>query len=223
MNFIYYGTIFVLLSFSVTLGGSQIELFPDAIGYFLILKGAQSLYSYQPNFKKLEPFLYFLLGYNAIVFLNKLFMFIPNNGILFSVFGSISLVLFYYVFHRLFKDFNELKPQLKFPEEVDKLNRSWLRYMVSGFVFFGITILEVLYFVTSFGYTALQTLFSYALYYTSSLESIVSELLIANQSVLYSIVIYILVALVLVVVILVYMFKVVYSLYKINTDFKNKI
>lgn len=223
MNFIYYGTIFVLLSFSINLGGSQIELFPDAIGYFLILKGVQSLYPFQSNFKKLEPFLYFLLGFNALVFLNKLFMFIPDNGILFSVFGSISLVLFYFVFYRLFKDFNELKSQLKYPDEVDKLNRSWLRYMISGFVFFGITILEVLYFVTSFGYTTLQTLMSYALYYTSSLESIVSELLIANQTVLYSIVIYILVALVLVIVILVYMFKVVYSLYKINTDFKNKI
>ena len=223
MNFIYYGTIFVLLSFSINLGGSQIELFPDAIGYYLILKGVQSLYHFQPNFKKLEPFLYFLLGFNALVFLNKLFMFIPDNGILFSVFGSISLVLFYFVFYRLFKDFNELKSQLMYPEEVDKLNKSWLRYMISGFVFFGITILEVLYFVTSFGYTALQTLLSYALYYTSSLESIVSELLIANQTVLYSIVIYILVALVMVIVILVYMFKVVYSLYKINTDFKNKL
>ena len=223
MNFIYYGTIFVLLSFSINLGGSQIELFPDAIGYYLILKGVQSLYQFQPKFKKLEPFLYFLLGFNALVFLNKLFMFIPDNGILFSVFGSISLVLFYFVFYRLFKDFNELKPQLMYPEEVDKLNKSWLRYMISGFVFFGITILEVLYFVTSFGYTALQTLLSYALYYTSSLESIVSELLIANQTVLYSIVIYILVALVMVIVILVYMFKVVYSLYKINTDFKNKL
>lgn len=223
MNFIYYGTIFVLLSFSINLGGSQIELFPDAIGYFLILKGVQSLYEFQPKFKKLEPFLYFLLGFNALVFLNKLFMFIPDNGILFSVFGSISLVLFYYVFYRLFKDFSELKPQLQYPDEVDKLNRSWLRYMISGFVFFGITILEVLYFVTSFGYTALQTLLSYALYYTSSLESIVSELLIANQTVLYSIVIYILVALVMVIVILVYMFKVVYSLYKINTDYKNKL
>lgn len=223
MNFIYYGTIFVLLSFSINLGGSQIELFPDAIGYFLILKGVQSLYPFQPNFKKLEPFLYFLLGFNALVFLNKLFMFIPDNGILFSVFGSISLVLFYFVFYRLFKDFNELKPQLKYPDEVDKLNRTWLRYMISGLVFFGVTILEVLYFVMSFGYTTLQTLMSYALYYTSSLESIVSELLIANQTVLYSIVIYILVAMILVIVILVYMFKVVYSLYKINTDFKNKL
>ncbi len=223
MNFIYYGTIFVLLSFSINLGGSQIELFPDAIGYYLILKGAQSLYPYQPKFKKLEPFLYFLLGFNAIVFLNKLIAFIPDNGILFSLFGSVSLVLFYYVFYRLFKDFNELKPQLQYPDEVDKLNRSWLRYILSGFVFFGITILGVLYFVTSIGYTALQTLLSYALYYTSSLESIVSELLIANQTVLYLIFIYILVGLVLVVVILVYMFKVVYSLYKISTDFKNKI
>ncbi|NTW91106.1 MAG: hypothetical protein HGA35_04155 [Erysipelotrichaceae bacterium] len=51
MNFIYYGTIFVLLSFSINLGGSQIELFPDAIGYFLILilHSSQSVLAAEKN------------------------------------------------------------------------------------------------------------------------------------------------------------------------------
>jgi hypothetical protein len=50
MNFIYFGTLFVIMGFNITLGGTQVELFPDAIGYFLILKGTQDLLGYTTEF-----------------------------------------------------------------------------------------------------------------------------------------------------------------------------
>jgi hypothetical protein len=220
MNFIYFGTLFVLVGFSVNIGGGQVELFPDAIGYFLILKGTQSLLELQPNFKKLQPFLYLLLGYNAVVFIDKLFNIIPNSSYIYFVFGSIALILYYIVFYRLFKDFEGLKVKLRRPEEVDKLNRSWLRYTIASIVFFVLTILEVVYFILNLGFTALQTLFTYFLNYSTSLEATVTEILNSNQIVITSVFIYILIAIVIVLAILVYLFKVVYSLYKINADFR---
>lgn len=220
MNFIYFGTLFVVVGFSVNIGGGQVELFPDAIGYFLILKGTQSLLELQPNFKKLQPLLYFLLGYNALVFIDKLFNIIPNNGYIYFVFGSIALVLYFLVFYRLFKDFDGLKVKLRRPEEVDRLNRSWLRYTYASIIFLVLSVLEAVYFITTLGFAALQTLFTYFLNYSTTLEATVTELLNSNQIVITSVFIYILIAIVIVLTILVYLFKVIYSLYKINNDFR---
>ncbi|HET6784596.1 MAG TPA: hypothetical protein VFH18_01100 [Erysipelotrichaceae bacterium] len=220
MNFIYFGTLFVVVGFSVNIGGGQVELFPDAIGYFLILKGTQSLLELQPNFKKLQPFLYFLLGYNALVFIDKLFNIIPNSGYIYFVFGSIALVLYFLVFYRLFKDFDGLKIKLRRPEEVDRLNRSWLRYTYACIIFLVLSVLEIVYFITTLGFAALQTLFTYFLNYSTTLEATVTELLNSNQIVITSVFIYILIAIVIVLTILVYLFKVIYSLYKINNDFR---
>jgi len=220
MNFIYFGTLFVVVGFSINIGGGQVELFPDAIGYFLILKGTQSLLELQPNFKKLQPLLYFLLGYNALVFIDKLFNIIPNNGYIYFVFGSIALVLYFLVFYRLFKDFDGLKVKLRRPEEVDRLNRSWLRYTYASIIFLVLSVLEAVYFITTLGFAALQTLFTYFLNYSTTLEAAVTELLNSNQIVITSVFIYILIAIVIVLTILVYLFKVIYSLYKINNDFR---
>lgn len=220
MNFIYFGTLFVVVGFSINIGGGQVELFPDAIGYFLILKGTQSLLELQPNFKKLQPFLYFLLGYNALVFIDKLFNIIPNSSYIYFVFGSVALVLYFIVFYRLFKDFNGLKVKLRRPEEVDRLNRSWLRYTYASIIFLVISVLEGLYFIMTLGFAALQTLFTYFLNYSTTLEATVTELLNSNQIVITSVFIYILIAIVIVLTILVYLFKVIYSLYKINNDFR---
>ncbi len=220
MNFIYFGTLFVVVGFSINIGGGQVELFPDAIGYFLILKGTQSLLELQPNFKKLQPLLYFLLGYNALVFIDKLFNIIPNNGYIYFVFGSIALVLYFLVFYRLFKDFDGLKVKLRRPEEVDRLNRSWLRYTYASIIFLVLSVLEAIYFITTLGFAALQTLFTYFLNYSTTLEAAVTELLNSNQIVITSVFIYILIAIVIVLTILVYLFKVIYSLYKINNDFR---
>lgn len=220
MNFIYFGTLFVIVGFNINIGGSQIELFPDAIGYFLILKGTQSLLELQPDFKKLQPILYFLLGYNGLVFLDKVFNFIPSNNYIFALFGGIVLVLYYILFFKLFKGFEALKPKLRRPEEVDKLNRSWLRYTYAGIIFFVITIIEVIFFITTLGFTALQTLFTYIFYYSTSLEAMVTEILTSNQIVITSVFVYVLIAIIVVLTILVYLFKVIYSLYKINNDFR---
>lgn len=220
MNFIYFGTLFVVIGFNVNIGGSQVELFPDAIGYFLILKGTQNLIEFQPDFKKLHPILYFLLGYNALVFLDKVFGFLPSNNYIYTVFGGVALILYYILFFGLFKGFEALKPKLRRPEEVDKLNRSWLRYTYAGIVFFAVTILEVVYFIASLGYSAFQTLFTYIFTYSTSLEAMVTEILSRNQTVITSVFIYVLVAIALVGTILVYLFKVIYSLYKINADFR---
>lgn len=220
MNFIYFGTLFVVVGFSINIGGGQVELFPDAIGYFLILKGTQSLLELQPNFKKLQPLLYFLLGYNALVFIDKLFNIIPNNGYIYFVFGSIALVLYFLVFYRLFKDFDGLKVKLRRPEEVDRLNRSWLRYTYASIIFLVLSVLEAVYFITTLGFAALQTLFTYFLNYSTTLEAAVTELLNSNQIVITSVFIYILIAIVIVLTILVYLFKIIYSLYKINNDFR---
>jgi len=220
MNFIYFGTLFVVVGFSVNIGGGQVELFPDAIGYFLILKGTQSLLELQPNFKKLQPFLYFLLGYNALVFIDKLFNIIPNSGFIYFVFGSIALVLYFLVFYRMFKDFDGLKVKLKRPEEVDKLNRSWLRYTMASVILLVLSVFEAIYFITTLGFAALQTLFTYILNYSTTLEATVTEILNSNQIVITSIFIYILIAIVIVLAILVYLFKIIYSLYKINNDFR---
>ncbi len=220
MNFIYFGTLFVVVGFSINIGGGQVELFPDAIGYFLILKGTQSLLELQPNFKKLQPLLYFLLGYNALVFIDKLFNIIPNNGYIYFVFGSIALVLYFLVFYCLFKDFDGLKVKLRRPEEVDRLNRSWLRYTYASIIFLVLSVLEAVYFITTLGFAALQTLFTYFLNYSTTLEAAVTELLNSNQIVITSVFIYILIAIVIVLTILVYLFKIIYSLYKINNDFR---
>lgn len=220
MNFIYFGTLFVVVGFSINIGGGQVELFPDAIGYFLILKGTQSLLELQPNFKKLQPFLYFLLGYNALVFIDKLFNIIPNSSYIYFVFGAVALVLYFLVFYRMFKDFNGLKVKLKRPEEVDRLNRSWLRYTYASVIFLVLSVLEGLYFIMTLGFTAFQTLFTYFLNYSTTLEAAVTELLNSNQIVIISVFIYILIAIVIVLAILVYLFKVIYSLYKINNDFR---
>jgi len=220
MNFIYFGTLFVIVGFSINIGGGQVELFPDAIGYFLILKGTQSLLELQPNFKKLQPLLYILLGYNALVFIDKLFNIIPNNGYIYFVFGSIALVLYFLVFYRLFKDFDGLKVKLRRPEEVDRLNRSWLRYTYASIIFLVISVLEGLYCIMTLGFAALQTLITYFLNYSTTLEATVTELLNSNQIVITSVFIYILIAIVIVLTILVYLFKIIYSLYKINNDFR---
>lgn len=220
MNFIYFGTLFVVIGFSVTLGGTQVELFPDAIGYFLILKGTQNLLDSQPNFKNLQPILYYLLGYNALVFLDKIFNFIPSNGYIYFIFGFIALVLYYIMFYRLFKDFEAFKPQLRKPDEVDRLNRSWIRYTYAGIVIIAITLIVFIYVFTSLGIGAMEVLYTYTFNYSANLEAMVTELLNSNQTLVYSVFIYLLVAIGLGFTILVYLFKVIYSLYKINRDFK---
>jgi len=220
MNFIYFGTLFVILGFNITLGGTQVELFPDAIGYFLILKGTQDLLDIQPNFRKLQPILYYLLGYNALVFLDKIFNFIPSNGYIYFIFGFVALVLYYIMFYRLFKDFDAFKPLLRKPDEVDRLNRSWKRYTYGGIIFIGLTLLVFIYVVVTLGTGAMEVLYTYTLNYSANLEAIVTELLNSNQTLVYSVFIYLLVAIGIGFTILVYLFKVIYSLYTINRDFR---
>jgi hypothetical protein len=66
----------------------------------------------------------------------------------------------------------------------------------------------------------MEVLYTYTFNYSANLEAIVTELLNSNQTLVYSVFIYLLVAIGIGFTILVYLFKVIYSLYTINRDFR---
>ena len=73
MQQVFWGIVFLFLNVNLTFGSVTIGLFPDFVGYLLLLQGARTLAGRIARFSRLEPLCVGGAAYTGVLYLLNLF------------------------------------------------------------------------------------------------------------------------------------------------------
>lgn len=112
---LFLGLIFVLLDFEVTLGTATFGLLPDFIGYFLMLKGMESLAGEHEIFDRWRHVAFALVLCSLIIYIADLIEKPTMSEVLLWLFGLGVEILFFLLLNRILRALNRRNPMEFFP------------------------------------------------------------------------------------------------------------
>lgn len=125
MNSIFKGMIFVFLSFTFTFNNSKIDLLPDFIGYFMIIKGLDELYNQSENFIKIKPFVLGLGVYSLITFIINLAGITTELGYLAVIAGILYTIFLIYITYKIILGIMDIEKKINKSLNTEKLMSNW--------------------------------------------------------------------------------------------------
>lgn len=140
MNNLFIGMMLVYLSISFTFGNSKIDLLPDFIGFFIIVKGLVELSDKSDKFTKIKPFVQGLSIYTLITFCLNLFGLVNVLGGFAVILGIVYMILLIYTTYTIVLGIKDIENNLNTSLNSEKLMSNWKL----------MTIFNVLTFVTIF-------------------------------------------------------------------------
>jgi len=134
MKTIFIGLIFILFDFSISVGSFTIGLIPSFVGFFLIAKGAKSLYQHSYSFKSANTFSLVAFVYFAVLYAIDLFALAPivyfHRAVNFSI-SIISAVFLLGTLFHLFKGIQEIEEDHDVKIGYSQLTSCWKILLVS--------------------------------------------------------------------------------------------
>ncbi len=144
MNNLFRGMIFIFININLTLGNSKIDILPDFIGFFMLVKGLEELYNQSDNFIKIKPFATGLGVYTLIVFLLNLF------GIGYGleyVAGIVYTILLIYVTYTIIIGIMDIEKSFNISLDSERLMSSWKIMTIFNILIFIVIFIPFLNFI----------------------------------------------------------------------------
>ncbi len=144
MNNLFRGMIFIFININLTLGNSKIDILPDFIGFFMLVKGLEELYNQSDNFIKIKPFATGLGVYTLIVFLLNLF------GIGYGleyVAGIVYTILLIYVTYTIIIGIMDIEKSFNISLDTERLMSSWKIMTIFNVLIFIVIFIPFLNFI----------------------------------------------------------------------------
>jgi hypothetical protein len=156
MDYIFYGALFVFLSFSVKFGSNSIDIGPDAVGWFLIYYGLKQLQFTDRHFTELKVPLFILIGLTGLSFVCNLLGIVNVGGLLQMIAGIISI----FVMIKLLNGFIAIKDSFNTPTEPLRLKKRYITSIILGAVLAFISFITAIFVVMSISWASISVLVS---------------------------------------------------------------
>lgn len=125
MRNLFIGMIFIFLNFNLTLNTCSIELIPDFIGYFFIMKGLQELEGRSMHFNKVQALTKGMMVYSAILFSMEFLTISARLGIVSMVLGLFAMAGRLYVSYYVVLGVCDLEKESGYRMDCDVLLFRW--------------------------------------------------------------------------------------------------
>lgn len=125
MKNLFIGMIFVFLNFTISISGSSIDIIPDFIGFYLILKGLEELKGYSEKFIKIRPLVIILGIYSLLTFALGLFGITNNLGNLAFVLVLINVIALIYVTYNIILGIMDIEKNINISIETNIVMNRW--------------------------------------------------------------------------------------------------
>lgn len=143
MKNLFIGLLFVFLNFNLNLGGIQINLLPDFVGYLFMLKGIDELIKESEFFDKVRPWASIMACYTGIIFILNL-LGISNQLHGFAIIlGIINVSISLFILYQIVSGVFDIEQKYGIILEGSKLKSLWnvmtiFDVLISVLIFFNV-------------------------------------------------------------------------------------
>ena len=96
MRKLFYGFLLMFLSFDLSVNGHSVDVLPDFIGYFLLIRGIKEMEAESGRFQNARPFAVGMMVYTAILWVGDLLA-VTGEGWISELLGLIAAVVALYI------------------------------------------------------------------------------------------------------------------------------
>ena len=125
MKNIFIGFIFIFLNFNLTLGSSKIGLFPDFVGYIVMIGGLVEMAEKSSIFMKVKPYVTGMAIYTGILYLLDLFGISVSLGALTYVLAITSMAVSLYISYNIVMGVIDIEEKYNMILNGRKLKSTW--------------------------------------------------------------------------------------------------
>lgn len=126
MNLLFWGLLFCLLDFEITLGSAVFGLLPDFVGYFLLMRGMTRLAEESSAFDKGRHWAFGLLLVSAILYGADLMDPDPMAKVMLWVLGLCELIVMLMLVRKIISGVGQLEQDHSWQLGSEKLRGMWL-------------------------------------------------------------------------------------------------
>jgi len=122
---IFIGLLFIFLNFNLNLGGMQIDLLPNFVGYLLMIKGIDELIKESEFFDKVRPWAVIMACYTGVIF------FLDLIGVSYQlqgfsiILGIINMSISFFILYQIVSGIIDIEQKYGIILEGDKLKSLW--------------------------------------------------------------------------------------------------
>jgi len=163
MGNLFWGFVFILLDFNITVNNSVIGLIPDFIGFILIFRGLNELRNFSTKFTKIQPFVSLMIFLKMIAYVMDFFGISAQIQTILIPVGIVFLVMYLYIEYTIICGIQDMEQSLGADLEVKMLfsvwkivafccilaNIAWIISSAVAFVFIIISIIANIMFLVS--------------------------------------------------------------------------
>ena len=156
MDYIFYGALFVFLSFTVRFGANAIDIGPDVVGWYLIYYGIKKLQLMDRHFTELEIPLFILMGLTGLSFVINL-LGIQNAG---GLIQFVAAIMSIFVMIKLLNGFIAIKDSFSTPTEPLKLKKRYITSIIISAVLAVVSFMMAIFVIMSISWSSITILIS---------------------------------------------------------------
>lgn len=125
MTNIFSGLFLIFINFDLTLGNSKIGLFPDFIGYIIMVKGLVEMGGESWTFMKVKPWAIIMAVYTGILYFIELFGISESLGAIYVILSLASVVISLYISYTIVVGVEEVELKYRTDLNVYSLRFTW--------------------------------------------------------------------------------------------------
>ena len=125
MKKMFYGLLFVLFSFTLSLGSLRLEIFPDFVGFILLALGMGEMAPRSGQLARAIPFAWGMAVYTAVLYVLKMLSVPVQLDILFWLLGAVALAVSLWIRYRIVRGILELEEKWERSLQGEHLKMLW--------------------------------------------------------------------------------------------------
>lgn len=153
MGNIFTGLILIFLDFTLNLGGSQIGLIPDFVGYIFMLRGLEEMEAESSNFIKVKPYVSGMIVYTGFLYLVDLIGISVSLGWITYVLALLSIVVSFYISYSIVMGIIDMEVKYNTSLNGNNLKSSWTLLLVFNLLSYGsllVPFISIVFIIMSF-------------------------------------------------------------------------
>lgn len=132
MNRLFWGLFFVVLDFNLNLGSAKIGLLPDFVGWYLLMKGMETLAEENRYFDRSRHWAFGLMLLNLVLYGADLLNPTSMNAVMLWLLGLAGFCVGMYVLSKMIRGIRQMEEDHQWELQGEKLRAMWMIQAVMG-------------------------------------------------------------------------------------------
>lgn len=134
MSRLFWGLLFVALDYDVTVGSLTIGLIPDFLGFWLLMKGMETLADESKCFDRGRHWAFGMVLLSVVLYVKSFLNLSSGSKVGFWVLGLVGFCVGLFVLHQMVAGIRQMERRRGWVLQGEKLKTMWLFYAVMGLI-----------------------------------------------------------------------------------------